>query len=111
MRPGTFTAPYWEWRCPSCKRDACSSREPDEASERRCGRCAPEQYTIALGARVELVSSLVIIRKHRRVKVERGARAHVREIRAAADSHVVRVLWIGAPRGESWLPVRTLVRV
>lgn len=109
-RPGTFSG-YWEWRCPTCLRDACSVRQPDEATERRCGRCAPEQYTVALGARVELVQSVRLRRRRGSVEIARGTRAHVREVKETAGKGQVRVTWVGVSGPDEWLPASIFVRV
>ena len=107
-RPGTFQR-YWEWRCPECGLDACSTREPDDGSEPRCSRCAPGQHVIALGARVELIVSIYVTHR-KRVRVDRGTRAHVREIRTGPTT-IARLAWIGVRLPETWLPVDKLVRV
>ena len=110
-RPGSFSA-YWEWQCPQCLRDACSPRAPDEATERRCTRCAPDQFVIALGARVELITGIKVRRRRGHAVLARGTRAHVRELRGGeAKETVVRVQWIGERGPDEWLPVRLFVRV
>lgn len=111
VRPGSFNR-YWEWRCPECGLDACSARQPDDVSERRCARCAPEQFTVALGARVELVSGIWVMQGRRRIAVPRGTRAHVRELRTdPGSSTIARLAWIGRRVSDTWLPVDKLVRV
>lgn len=109
-RPGTSFA-FYQWRCSECGLDACSTRKPDEESERRCSRCAPEQFELVVGARVELISGVwydVLERgRMRRYKVPSGTRARV----LALHGELVLVGWIATRAPHAKLPRAHFTRV
>lgn len=94
-RPGTAFR-FWEWQCPACGLDATSSLEPDDGTEVRCRRCAPDQDVIAAGKRVELRVGVFYDApgprggKAKRYRIHTGARARALSV----DGELVRVQWL-----------------
>lgn len=111
-RPGTTFA-FYQWRCPSCGLDACEMQRPDDESEMRCVRCAPDKHKPVVGARVELVVGVWYDSAsrhgggHRRYRVPRGTRARVLE----EHGELVTVGWIASRAPKVKLPRANFIRV
>lgn len=108
-RPGTsFT--FYEWACPLCGLDACDVRKPDDETDMRCKRCEPGRYSLAVGKRCRVHSSVWVRVNGRKVTLRTCDTGRVEELFAG----VARVRWVdveGKRKCVALVPLDAIVRI